>query len=71
MPKYSFENTIGELLDTPETRALIDELCPELLEHPMLEVGRPFKVNRALPFIEGLADKERIENFRRRLEAIE
>ncbi|HOA33105.1 MAG: hypothetical protein GXY95_07210 [Clostridiales bacterium] len=71
MPKYSFENTIGELLDTPETRALIDELCPELLEHPMLEVGRPFKVNQALPFIEGLADKERIENFRRRLEAIE
>ena len=49
MPKYSFENTIGELLDTPETRALIDELCPELLEHPMLEVGRPFKVNQALP----------------------
>lgn len=72
MPKYTFENTIGELLDTPETKALIDELCPELLEHPMLEVGRPFKVSMALPFIaEIVNDDARIENFRQRLEAIE
>ncbi|MGI6773186.1 MAG: hypothetical protein GX264_01895 [Clostridiales bacterium] len=72
MPKYSFENTIAELLDTPETRALIDELCPELLEHPMLEVGRPFKVSMALPYIaEIVNDDARIEDFRQRLEAIE
>lgn len=72
MPKYSFENTIAELLDTPETRALIDELCPELLEHPMLEVGRPFKVSMALPYIaEIVNDDARIEDFRQKLEAIE
>lgn len=70
MGKYSFDNTIGELLDTPETKALIDELCPELLEHPMLEIGRAFPVNVALPFIESLVTEERIENFREKLEAL-
>ncbi len=70
MSKYSFQNTIGELLDTPETRALIDELCPELLEHPMIEIGRAFQVETALPFIEGLVTEERIENFKVRLEQL-
>ncbi|MCL2512512.1 MAG: hypothetical protein FWF08_01305 [Oscillospiraceae bacterium] len=70
MGNYSFDSTIGELLDTPETRALIDELCPELLEHPMLEIGRAFPVNVALPFIENLVTEERIENFRQRLAEI-
>jgi len=70
MAQYSFENTIGELLDTPETMALIDELCPELLEHPLLEVGRAFPVNVALPFFAELVTEERIEAFRVRLEAL-
>lgn len=71
MAKYSFDNTIGELLEAPETKALIDELCPELLEHPMLEIGKPFPVNVALPFFEGLVTEERIENFKKRLAEIE
>jgi len=67
---YSFDNTIGELLNTPETRALIDELCPELLEHPLLEVGRAFPVNVALPFFAELVTEDRIEEFKTRLEAL-
>jgi len=70
MGKYSFDSNIGELLDTPETKALIDELCPELLEHPMLEVARQVTINFALPFLEGLATEDRVENFRQRLEAL-
>ncbi len=71
MSKYSFDTNIGELLDTPETKALIDELCPELLEHPMLELARQVSVNVALPFMEGLVDDARVEGFKARLEAIE
>ena len=71
MGKYSFDSNIGELLDTPETKALIDELCPELLEHPMLELARNFSINIALPFMEGLVTDERVENFKARLEALE
>ncbi|MDR2687634.1 MAG: hypothetical protein LBB75_07765 [Oscillospiraceae bacterium] len=70
MPTYSFDTTIGELLDTPETKALIDELCPELLEHPLLEAGRAFPVNVALPFFAELVTEDRIEAFRVRLEAL-
>ncbi|MCL2513107.1 MAG: hypothetical protein FWF08_04315 [Oscillospiraceae bacterium] len=70
MGKYSFDNTIGELLDIPETRALAEELCPEVFEHPMLEIGKAFTINAALPFIENLASEERIENFRKRLEEL-
>jgi len=70
MANYTFENTIGELLDTPETKALIDELCPELLEHPLIEVGRAFPVEVALPFFEELVTPDRIEEFRVRLEAL-
>jgi len=70
MAQYSFETTIGELLDTPETKALIDELCPELLEHPMLEVGRAFPVSVALPFFAELVSEDRIEGFRVRLEEL-
>jgi len=70
MANYSFDTTIGELLDTPETKALIDELCPELLEHPMLEIGKAFPVNMALPFIADMVTEERIEDFKARLEAL-
>lgn len=71
MAKWSFENTIGELLDNESTRALIAELAPEVFDHPMIEVGKAFTVNQALPFIEGLADEERIEAFRQALELLE
>ena len=70
MAVYSFETTIGELLDTPETKALIDELCPELLDHPMREIALEYSVNTILPFIEGLVTEERIENFKARLEEL-
>ncbi|MBQ2759190.1 MAG: hypothetical protein IKJ88_02415 [Clostridia bacterium] len=79
MAKYSFETTtIGDMLDTPELFTLLSELVPEAIDHPMLDVGRPFTLEQALPFIEAIADsmgitnvEERIADFKEKLEALE
>ena len=75
MAKYSFEETtIGELLDNPKTAEFLFELVPEAKDHPMLDIGRPFTLEQALPFIETIADSmgitnpaERIEDFKVKL----
>ena len=56
MAKYTFETTtVGEMLDTPEIMELISKYIPAVLEHPLLEVGRSFIFNDALPYIEDMA----------------
>lgn len=79
MAKYSFEETtIGELLDNPKTAEFLFELVPEAKDHPMLEIGRPFTLEQALPFIETIADSmgitnvaERVEDFKVKLAALD
>ena len=79
MAKYSFEETtIGELLDNPKTAEFLFELVPEAKDHPMLEIGRPFTLEQALPFIETIADSmgitntaERIEDFKQKLSELD
>ena len=79
MAKYTFETTtIGELLDNPKTAEFLFELVPEAKDHPMLEIGRPFTLEQALPFIETIADSmgitnvaERVEDFRTKLEELD
>lgn len=69
MSKYSFEETtIGELLDNPKTAEFLFELVPEAKDHPMLEIGRPFTLEQALPFIETIADSMGITNVAERVE---
>ncbi len=71
MAKYSFEaTTVGEILDTPETRALIEKHIPEVLEHPLLEVGRSFIFNDALPYVVDMVSEDAIEAFRADLEGL-
>ena len=79
MAKYSFEETtIGELLDNPKTAEFLFELVPEAKDHPMLDIGRPFTLEQALPFIETIADSmgitntaERIDDFKVKIAALD
>ena len=79
MGKYSFaETTIGDILDNEDAFELFKELAPEPIGHPMLEIGRPFTIDQALPFIVNIADSmglgdisDRIDDFKAKLEAIE
>ncbi|MCI6157739.1 MAG: hypothetical protein SOW48_02960 [Peptoniphilaceae bacterium] len=70
MAKYTLETTVAELIDTPETRAIIEEIMPQVLEHPLLEVGRTFKFQDAIPYIEDMIEEGDIEKFQARLEEL-
>lgn len=64
----TFENTtVGEIIDNPELNQMIQDNCPELLEHPLLEVGRTFTFEAALPYIEDMVTDEQLEMIREAL----
>lgn len=65
MAKYSFSTTVGVLIDTPETRALIEELIPSVLSHPMLDMARSMQLAEAIGYVTVPADV--LATFRQRL----
>ena len=80
MAKYSFETTtVGEIVENPALADLFYELVPEAKDYEdIIEMGKGFTIEQALPFIENIADslgientQERIEDFKAKLEAIE
>ena len=73
MSKYSFDTKFSVLMKDPEVMKIADELCPDLLHHPMknMAVAMGFTPNMAMVVLSKLYSKEKIEEFRKRLEAIE
>lgn len=71
MSKYSFDSLIGDLMEDPEVMSIVNDMAPGLIDHPMRAFAKPFSVNAALPFIDGMFTQDQIDEFRRRLEAIE
>lgn len=71
MAKFSFENTVVELLAEPKVVELIKELFPDLMQNPLIEMAKPFKLKDVLPYIESTVPRVKIEEFRQRLEKIE
>lgn len=72
MAKYSLDVvTVAEVLDNPELRACIDKYIPAVLERPLLEVGRSFIFNDAVPYIEDLVSEDELNAFREAVAAIE
>lgn len=70
MAKYSFETTVGEILDTPELKGIFKEVCPDVLQHPLLEAGRGFKFSEALSYVSELIDDDQVEEIRVKMEAL-
>lgn len=79
MAKYSFDTiTIGEILDNEDTAELFWALVPEAKEYEsMLELGRGFTFEQAMPFIRDIAGAlgvtnvdERVEDFKTKLESL-
>ena len=72
MAKYTFgTTTVGEMVDNPKIRALVEEMSPDLLEHPLLEAGRDFTVEDAFPYFADMVTDEAVERFKKKLELIE
>ena len=70
VPNFSFESTIGELVENPRTHALMEELFPGLADFPLLELGWGYPLVLARPYLAQFLGEEAIEAFRLRLEDI-
>lgn len=73
MAKYSFDTKFSVLMKDPEVMKIVDDLCPDLVNHPMknMALAMGFTPNMAMVILSKMYPKEKIEEFRVRLEAIE
>lgn len=62
--------TLGQLLDDPEARAIIDELVPELPSHPMLGMAKGMPVNTVLAFAGAQVDPDVLAELKERIAAL-
>ena len=73
MAKYSFDTKFSLLMKDPQVMEIVNDLCPETMNHPMknLAVTMGFTPNMGMVVLSKIYSKEKIEEFRQRLEAIE
>ena len=73
MAKYSFDTKFSILMKDPEVMKIVDDLCPDLLNHPMknMAVTMGFTPNMAMVVLSKMYSKEKIEEFKKRLAEIE
>ncbi|QPE04266.1 hypothetical protein IT882_13965 [Microbacterium schleiferi] len=62
--------TLGQLLDDPEARAVIDELVPELPNHPMVGMAKGMPVATVLSFAGGQIDPDVLAQLKARITAL-
>ena len=73
MSKYSFDTKFSVLMKDPQVMEIVDDLCPEIMNHPMknLALAMGFTPNMAMVVLSKMYSKEKIEEFRQRLSEIE
>lgn len=73
MAKYSFDTKFSVLMKDPQVMEIVEDLCPEIVNHPMksLALSLGFTPNMGMAVLSKMYSKEKIEEFRVRLEAIE
>lgn len=73
MAKYSFDTKFSVLMKDPQVMEIVNDLCPEIMNHPMknLALAMGFTPNMGMVVLSKIYSKEKIEEFRQRLEAIE
>ena len=73
MAKYSFDTKFSVLMKDPQVMEIVADLCPDILNHPMknLALSLGFTHNQGMVVLSKMYSKEKIEEFKKRLEAIE
>ena len=73
MSKYSFDTKFSVLMKDPQVMEIVNDLCPEIMNHPMknLALTMGFTPNMGMVVLSQIYSKEKIEEFRTRLDAIE
>ena len=64
------KTTVGEILDTPELRAIVERLFPQVLNHPLLEAGRTFRFIDAVPYMKDMLKDGDLDRFQDALEEL-
>ena len=67
MAKYSFDNTVGELMSAPEVKPIIRELFGQYLSHPMIRMARNYKFRDVVGYVRPVVGEAKIEAFRQAL----
>jgi hypothetical protein len=62
--------TIGELLDDPQARAVIDDIVPELPDHPMVGMVKGMPANTVLAMAGGQLPAEKAAELKERITAL-
>jgi prephenate dehydrogenase len=62
--------TIGELLDDPAARAIIDEIVPEVPGHPMVGMVKGMPANTVLAMAGGRLPAEKAAELKERISAL-
>ena len=47
---YTLDTTLGELLDDPKAKAMLDEKMPGVSNHPMIAMARGMTLNMIVSF---------------------
>lgn len=63
--------TIGQLLDDPEARSIIDEELPGVADNSMVSMVRGMQAEAVLKMAGGQVDPATVETLRRRLAALD
>ena len=73
MAKYSFDTKFSVLMKDPQVMEIVEDLCPEIVNHPMksLALSLGFTPNMAMAVLSKMYSKEKIEEIKTRLAAIE
>lgn len=69
--RFDFETvTIGQLLDDPQARAIIDDTAPGVADNPMVSMVRGMSAESALKMAGDRVDAATVQTLRQRLAAL-
>lgn len=68
---YSLNMTIGELLENPKTKAVLDKYISQFINSPMIGRVKEMSFNTLLSFAKGMIPKEAVNKIEADLDALE
>lgn len=67
---YSIDTKLGELLETPATKEILEKHLPGIADHPKIGMGKGFSLKMVAGFSGGLITAEALEKINAELKAL-
>ena len=68
--RFSFESTMGEMLDHEKAYALLEQYLPEIINNPMLSMAKGMKFSQMLQYSPDMLEPEKLKAFETDLKKI-